>query len=125
MNKLIVIGRLTADPILKYSASGTAMGNITLAVDRPKYGDKEKETDFLPVKLWGKTAENCANQLGKGRLVCVEGSMRIDRYEQDGERKFFAHINAEQVKFLDWPKQREPGEEPREWTPDSGDNIPF
>lgn len=127
MNKTFSIGRLTSDPTLKYSSSGTAMGSFTLAVDRPKFGDKEKETDFLSVKLWGKTAENCANQLGKGRLVCVEGSMRVDKWEKDGEKKSFTYINAERVQFLDWKKdaeQRQPGEDPPNFD-DDGSDIPF
>ncbi len=123
MNKIIVLGRLTSQPELKYSQNGNPMGRFTLAVDRPLGKDRDKETDFLPVKLWGKTAENCANHLDKGLRVMVEGSMRVDKYEKDGEKKSFTYINADKVQFLDWKKdaQREPGE-------DSGllaDDIPF
>ncbi|MGL5718061.1 MAG: single-stranded DNA-binding protein [Paraclostridium sp.] len=102
MNNIVVIGRLTHDPELKYTpTSGTPIGQFNVAVDS---GRKDKEgkpmTDFLPVRCFGKTAENCANYLAKGALVAVNGSMKIDSYEKDGEKKRFAYINAGRVQFL-------------------------
>ena len=100
MNKCILIGRLTKDPDLRYTQSGTAVATFTLAVDRPF--SKEKETDFIPCVVWQKQAENCANYIGKGSLVAVSGRIQVRSYEaKDGGKRWVTEIIAEQVKFLD------------------------
>ena len=100
MNKCILIGRLTKDPDLRYTQSGTAVATFTLAVDRPF--SKEKETDFIPIVVWQKQAENCANYIGKGSLVAVSGRIQVRSYEaKDGGKRWVTEIIAEQVKFLD------------------------
>ena len=82
MNSVILIGRLTKDPELKYiPSSGTAVSTFTIAIDRDYIKkDGTKETDFIPIEVMGKLAEVCANNLGKGRLVAVEGSIRVNSY---------------------------------------------
>ena len=107
MNKIILIGRLTKDVDLRFTESGKAVANFTLAVDRPfKNQQGEKEADFIRIVVWGKQAENCANHIGKGRLVAVDGRLQIRSYEgQDGDRKYITEVVAETVKFLDRPKE--------------------
>ena len=101
MNHIILIGRLTRDPELRYIAgNGTPVASFTVAVDR-EYS-KEKITVFIDVQVWGKSAENCANYIGKGSLVGVQGSLQIDTYKtQTGETRKAARVNANRVQFLD------------------------
>ncbi|HBG7257399.1 single-stranded DNA-binding protein [Clostridioides difficile] len=106
MNSVILIGRLTKDPELKYiPGSGTAVSTFTIAVDRDYIKkDGTKETDFIPIEVMGKLAEVCANNLGKGRLVAVEGSIRVNSYEKDGEKRTYTKVHANKIKFLDYKK---------------------
>lgn len=106
LNKIILIGRLTKDPELKHTASGTPVARFTLAVDRPyqKQG-AEKETDFIDVVTWRGLAENCAKHLGKGRLAAVDGRLQIRSYEDNqGIRRKAAEVVADGVRFLDRSK---------------------
>ncbi|WP_027309309.1 single-stranded DNA-binding protein [Caloramator sp. ALD01] len=109
MNKAILIGRLTKDPELKFTPnSGIAIANFTLAVDRPYLNaEGKREADFIPVICWRKLAENVANNLNKGRLVAVSGSIQTRKYQaQDGSTRYATEVVAEEVKFLDWPKDK-------------------
>jgi len=100
MNKCVLIGRLTKDPDLRYTPNGVAVAKFTLAVDRQF--SKEKETDFIPCVVWQKQAENCANYIGKGSLVAVEGRIQVRTYEaKDGGKRWATEVIAEQVRFLD------------------------
>jgi single-strand DNA-binding protein len=100
MNKCILIGRLTKDPDLRYTQSGTAVATFTLAVDRAF--SKEKETDFIPIVVWQKQAENCAEYIGKGSLVAVEGRIQVRTYEaKDGGKRWATEVVAGAVHFLD------------------------
>ncbi len=103
LNKIILIGRLTHDPELRYTASGIPVGgHFSLAVDRPPFTNQqgERETDFIDIVVWRKLAEVCTNNLGKGRLVAVEGRLQIRSYEtQDGQRRRVAEVVAENVRF--------------------------
>ena len=103
LNKVILIGRLVADPTLRYTASGVAVTSFTIAVDRPfKNEGGEKEADFIDIVTWRKQAETCANHLNKGRLVAVDGRLQIRSYDdQNGIRRKAAEIVADQVRFLD------------------------
>ena len=109
MNHVVLVGRLTKDLELRYIAgTGTPVANFVLAVDREFAGkDGKKETDFLNIQVWGKSAENCANYIGKGSLVAVQGSIRIEKYEKDGERRTFTKINANKVQFLESKKDKQ------------------
>ena len=106
MNSVILIGRLTKDPELKYiPGSGTAVSTFTIAIDRDYIKkDGTKETDFIPIEVMGKLAEVCANNLGKGRLVAVEGSIRVNSYEKDGEKRTYTKVHVNKIKFLDYKK---------------------
>lgn len=103
MNHIVLIGRLTRDPELRYTPNGVAVANFDLAVDRPTTNQQgERETDFIRIVVWQKQAEHCANYLKKGRLVGVEGRLQIRSYEtQDGQKRRVAEVIANYVQFLD------------------------
>lgn len=106
LNLVVLIGRLTRDPELRYTPGGVAVGNFTIAVDRP-YSNREgeRETDFIDVVVWRKLAETCASHLGKGRLVAVQGRLQIRSYEdRESIRRKAAEVVADTVRFLDWPR---------------------
>ncbi|SHF17058.1 single-stranded DNA-binding protein [Caloramator proteoclasticus] len=128
MNKAILIGRLTKDPELKFTpSSGIAVANFTLAVDR-NYTNQEgkREADFIPVICWRKLAENVANNLTKGRLVAVSGSIQTRKYQaQDGSNRYVTEVVAEEVKFLDWPKDKPQENIPDNFVEVEGEELPF
>ncbi|NLY74301.1 MAG: single-stranded DNA-binding protein [Firmicutes bacterium] len=103
MNHIVLIGRLTRDPELRYTPNGVAVANFDLAVNRPTTNQQgERETDFIRIVAWQKQAELCANYLKKGRLVAVEGRLQIRSYEtQDGQKRRVAEVVANFVQFLD------------------------
>lgn len=104
-NKIILIGRLTREPELRYTPSGTPVAKFTLAVDRRPNKQGEREADFIDILTWQKIAETCANYLGKGRLVAVEGRLQIRSYnDNQGIRRKAAEVVAETVRFLDRAK---------------------
>ena len=110
LNRIILIGRLTKDPELKYTPnSGVALASFTLAVDRPfQSSRREKETDFIRIICWGKLAERCKQHLGKGRLVAVDGRLQIRNWDTpQGERRNIAEVRADDVRFLDRAPHRE------------------
>jgi single-strand DNA-binding protein len=117
LNKVILIGRLTRDPELRYTQNGTAVANFTVAVDRPFTNQEgQREADFIRVATWQKLAETCANYLSKGRLVAVEGRLQVRSYEiLGGQRRQAAEVVAETVRFLDRARD---GQEPK---PDATD----
>jgi single-strand DNA-binding protein len=101
LNKIILIGRLTRDPELKYTPNGVAVCSFTLAVDR-KYN--KNDTDFIDIVVWRGLAENCANYLHKGRLTAVEGRLQVRTYEtQEGQKRKVAEVVADDVRFLEKP----------------------
>lgn len=103
MNKIILIGRLTADPDLRYTPNESIpVAQFTLAVDRPFKSGGEKETDFIRIVTWRNLAENCSKYLSKGRLVAVDGRLQIRSYEdKEGIRRTIAEVVANEVKFLE------------------------
>jgi single-strand DNA-binding protein len=113
LNKIILIGRLTRDPELRFTPNGVAVANFGLAVDRPYLNQQgERETDFINIVVWRKLAETCANHLSKGRLVAIEGSLQIRSYEtQEGQKRSVAEVVADNVRFLDKPKDTSGSEE--------------
>lgn len=101
MNRIVLIGRLTKEPELSYTQSGTAVCNFTLAVNRAFVRDGEQEADFVPCQVWGKSAENCAKYLAKGRQAAVDGRLQIRSYEdKEGTRRWVTEVVAERVEFL-------------------------
>jgi len=130
-NRIVLIGRLTRDPELRYLPSGAPVAGFTLAVDRPfKNQAGERETDFVTITTWRKLAEQASRYLDKGRLVAVEGRLQIRSYEtQDGQRRRVAEVVADGIRFLDSGKRNgqrgaavaEPQEQTAEAVPEEGD----
>lgn len=103
LNKVILIGRLTRDPELRYTPNGISVATFTLAVDR-NYTNQEgqRETDFIPIVTWRGLADTCGKYLSKGRLVAVSGRMQVRNYEgQDGQRRYITEVVASEVQFLE------------------------
>ncbi|MFD0590231.1 single-stranded DNA-binding protein [Paenibacillus sp. GCM10027627] len=114
LNRVILIGRLTRDPELRYTPAGVAVTQFTLAVDRPFSGGegREREADFIPVVTWRQLAETCANYLRKGRLTAVEGRIQVRNYENnEGKRVYVTEVIADNVRFLESSRE---GGAPRE-----------
>ena len=103
LNRVILIGRLTKDPELRYTPSGVAVTQFTLAVDRPFTNQGgEREADFLNIVTWRTLAETCANYLRKGRLTAVEGRVQTRSYDNnEGRRVYVTEIVADNVRFLE------------------------
>ena len=104
MNHASIIGRLTKDPEIRYSAGAqpVAFGNYSLAVDRPVGKDKEKVTDFLNCKVVGKTAEFAEKYLRKGMKIAIEGRVQCDVYtDKDGKSRSSTYIQVQQHEFCE------------------------
>ena len=127
MNQVTLIGRLVADPILRYTQNGIAVASFTLAVDRGyTTQDGEKQTDFINIVAWRKLAEVVADNLQTGRLVAVVGSLQIRSYDdQNGIRRKAAEVVANQVKFLDYAKDKSNSDESGEWSESNFEDVPF
>ncbi|QOR66647.1 single-stranded DNA-binding protein [Cytobacillus suaedae] len=103
MNRVILVGRLTKDPELRYTPSGVAIATFTLAVNRTFTNQQgDREADFINCVVWRKPAENVANFLKKGSLAGVDGKLQTRNYEgQDGKRVYVTEVVAESVQFLE------------------------
>lgn len=130
LNRVVLIGRLTRDPELRYTPSGVAVTTFTLAVDRTyKNAQGERETDFINIVTWRQLAELCANYLSKGKLAAVDGRLQIRSYDaQDGTRRTVAEVVAENVRFLS-PKDHQSGSGSADFigaeVPPPDDDLPF
>ncbi|MBA5851658.1 single-stranded DNA-binding protein [Clostridium sp. cel8] len=106
MNRVVLIGRLTKDPELKFTpGNGTPVATFTLAVDRrfSKSKDGRKEADFIPIVIWGKQAESTVNYMSKGKLVGIAGRIQTGSYEaKDGTRRYTTEVVADEIQFLEW-----------------------
>ena len=104
MNSVVLIGRLTRDPELRYSSGNQmAIAKFSIAVDRPARAGREKETDFPRITVFGKQAENCEKFLTKGRLVAVQGRLQTGSYQdKDGKTVYTTYVVADRVEFLEW-----------------------
>jgi single-strand DNA-binding protein len=131
MNRVVLVGRLTKDPDLRYTPNGVPVATFTLAVNRTFTNQQgEKETDFINCVVWRRPAENVANFLKKGSLAGVDGRIQTRNYEgQDGKRVYVTEVLAESVQFLE-PKNSSGGRSdndqygaaPREQRPPYGNN---
>jgi single-strand DNA-binding protein len=102
MNQVILIGRLTRDPEVRYTADRMAVASFTVAVDRQVAAGKERQADFPRVTVFGKQAETCERYLAKGRMVAVQGRIRTGSYQnKDGATVYTTEVVADRVKFLD------------------------
>ncbi|MBS4534411.1 single-stranded DNA-binding protein [Clostridium sp. D2Q-14] len=146
MNKVVLIGRLTADPELRFlPGNGTAVSTFNLAVDKNLSKEKRQEleqqgkptADFPRIVVWGRQAENCANYLSKGRLVAIDGRIQTGSYENSqGQRVYTTEVVAERVQFLEWGDNNNSGNNQRNndsmdfstaegFQPVDDDDIPF
>ncbi|WP_210367601.1 single-stranded DNA-binding protein [Bacillus sp. REN3] len=103
MNRVILVGRLTKDPELRFTPNGVAVATFTLAVNRTFTNQQgEREADFINCVVWRRQAENVANFLKKGSLAGVDGRIQTRNYEgQDGKRVYVTEVLAENVQFLE------------------------
>ena len=101
MNKVFLIGRLSRDPELRHTTSGTAVCQINVAISRPVAQGSEPQTDFINVVIWNRTAENVARYLSKGRQIAVEGRIQTRNYDNnEGKRTYVTEVIASNVEFL-------------------------
>lgn len=110
LNSVNIMGNLTKDPEMKYTSSGRAVCNLSIANNRvfSKNGEKVTEVSFFDVEVWGVIAENCSKYLSKGSGIIVEGRLRQDRWEKDGKTQSRVRIAANNVHFM--PRKKEEGE---------------
>jgi len=104
VNKVILVGNLGRDPELRYIPSGQAVANFTLATNerwRDKDGNNQERTEWHRIVVWGKSAENCAQFLQKGRSVYIEGKLQTQEWEdKDGNKRRTTEVVAQTVQFL-------------------------
>lgn len=102
LNKVVLIGRLTKDPVMRYSANMTPVTTFTIAVNRNYVSQNgERPADFIPIVTWRKLAEICANNLKKGRLIAVAGSIQTRSWDDNsGNRHWTTEVVADEIKFL-------------------------
>lgn len=134
MNKITLVGNLTADPTLRATQSGTSVCQFTIAVNRRFPGpDGQKQTDFFRIVTWRSLAENCGKYLAKGRKAAVIGELQARTYEaQDGTTRLSLDVQADEVEFLS-PKGEEkpaakrelPPADPNTFEDVSSDDLPF
>jgi single-strand DNA-binding protein len=106
LNKVFLMGRLTFDPELRYTPSGSAVTDLRMATSRVwtgKDGDRKEETLFIDVTVWDRQAENCCQYLRKGSGVHIEGSLKMDTWDDKttGEKRSKVRVHADRVQFLD------------------------
>ncbi|WP_027187483.1 single-stranded DNA-binding protein [Desulfovibrio cuneatus] len=128
LNKVMIIGRLGRDPELKYTPSGIPIANLNIATDESyvdKDGNKVDRTEWHRVVVFQRAAENCANFLGKGSLVFVEGSLQTRKWQdQQGQDRYSTEIKANRVQFLDRKGQSGGGDGPDTGGYDAPSNRP-
>lgn len=118
MNRINLIGRLTKDVEIETNQAGTTKGKFTLAVNRPGVKEGMQEADFIPCTIWNKQAENLAKYQGKGSLIGVEGTLKVDNYENhDGEKRTFTYVQVLNVEYLSKPTKEEPIKEVKKQDP--------
>jgi len=136
VNNVVLVGRLTRDPEMRYTPNGVAVTNFGLAVNRPSRREEgqERQADFIDIVTWRQQAEFCGNYLNKGALVSVEGRIQVRDWEtQDGQRRRSVEVVAFRVQALESRAQRErrqqtaaggAEEEPSPPTPPPEDEAP-
>jgi len=140
LNKVLLIGNLTRDPELRYTQEGTAVADFGLAITRRftgRDGQQKEDTCFVDVTVWGKQAETSCEYLSKGRSVFVEGRLRLDTWEAQGQKRSKLSVVAQRVQFLGGGRsqgktapetKKQPAEKQAEPPPEptiEEDDIPF
>ena len=104
MNNVVLIGRLTKDPELRWSNDNVAIARFSLAINRI---GKDKGADFPSIVVFSKQAENCEKYLTKGRKVAIQGHIQTGSYEKDGRKVYTTDVVADRVEFLEWGDREE------------------
>jgi len=137
LNNVVLIGRLTRDPDLRYIPSGTAVCKFGLAVDKGLSKEKKQEmeskgqntADFMNITVWGKMGENAANYLKKGRLVGIQGRLQSGSYDKDGVKTYTTDVVAQNVEFLEFGNKKNETESQSDGgfypTDQNDDDLPF
>ena len=113
LNRIVLIGRLTKDPSLRYTSNGTPVCNFALAVERNYTNrDGDRDVDFINIVTWRGLAENCARHLGKGRLVGIDGSLQIRKSKKDNRTYINPEVKADNVRFLDFANNNNQEKQP-------------
>lgn len=126
LNKVFLMGNLTRDVELRYTPSGVPVAKMGLAVNsyfKTSDGDTKEETLFINVVAWRKLAENCAEYLSKGRPIFVEGRLKMDQYEWEGQKRKDFEVVARNVQFLGGGRREGAGTED-DYTPDKEEDVP-
>lgn len=102
MNKVILVGRLTKDPEVRYTQTGKVVASFTLAVD--KYvGEGKKEADFINIVAWNKVGELIGNNVGKGQKILIDGRIQVRSYDdKQGQKRWVTEVVANAVTILEW-----------------------
>ena len=111
VNKAILVGRLGADPEIRFTGTGRAVCNFRIATDsvwKDRDGNRQKNTEWHQIVVWGQQAETCSKYLSKGREVFIEGEIRTRSWEKDGVKRYTTEIVAQQVRFLGGAGDRAP-----------------
>lgn len=126
LNHIVIMGRLTAAPELRYTQQNTPVASFTLAVDRDyQQGGSEKQTDFIPCVAWRGTAEFVSKYFSKGSMAAVSGRLQLrDWTDKDGNKRRTAEVVAESVYFGESKKRDASPDVPFEEIPDDGE-LPF
>lgn len=126
INRVVLTGRLTRDPEIRYTPGGVAVCSFTLAVNRTYTNQQgERETDFINVVAWRRTAENVANYLRKGNLCGVDGRLQTRSYDgQDGRRVYVTEVVADMVRFLEPASRNEERRSPSRGGGNTGEGSP-
>ena len=102
MNKIILLGRFTRDPEVRYTSTGKVVCQGTIAVDRPFVNqDGQHEADFIPIVIWGKQAEVCGNSFAKGQRILIEGRLQIRSYDKDGLKRYATEVIVSSFNFIE------------------------
>jgi len=132
LNKVLLMGNLTRDPELRYIPSGQAVTTLGLAVNNRfgKGADQKEDVLFVDVDVWAKTAENCAQYLHKGSPVFIEGRLKFQQWEKDGQKRSKISVTAMSVQFLPTGKQGGSSSGSDQsggfgTPPDDDDDVPF
>lgn len=134
MNKVLIMGRMTRDLQVRQTTSGQSVCELSMAINRTytKNDQQRDEVCFVNVTVWGKAADACAKCLAKGSLVLVEGRLKLDTWEKDGQKRSKLGVVAESVQFLDRikpaqdaPPARDERSAPTDDAATGGDDIPF
>lgn len=127
LNRVIIMGRLTRDPELRHTQSGTPVASFSLAADRD-FKDRntgEKSTDFIDVVVWRQTAEFVARSFSKGRMAVVDGRLQMRGWtDRDGNRRVSAEVVADHVYFGDSKRDGNPQSEPASYPPPEPEQKP-